>query len=253
MKKFVRTLLLIVCLCTFAYSAYNLFDIYMNYKKIDDSYGEIESTYIKEPEVVEEKEYLQVNWDELLKRNSDVKGWIQIPDTNVNYPVLQGETNDTYIHSDIDHHELSAGSIFVASENDSPFNDFNTVIYGHNMKNGSMFNNIKSYTKQDFADEHPYIYIYLPDGTVSRYKVVVGHIIDETSVLYNTHVMNKTSFIDEMVRTSYIDIDFDVNQVESVITLSTCTSQGSESGKRNVVHAILDRKGIDPINEKMEN
>lgn len=46
-----------------------------------------------------------------LQRNKDVKAWIQIPNTNVNYPVLQGETNDTYIHSDIDHNELSAGSI----------------------------------------------------------------------------------------------------------------------------------------------
>ena len=71
--------------------------------------------------------------------------------------------------SDIDHNELSAGSIFIASENEDPFNDFNTVIYGHNMKNGSMFNNIKSYTDQSFADEHPYVYIYLPDGTCLLY------------------------------------------------------------------------------------
>ena len=169
----------------------------------------------------------------------------------MNYPVLQGETNDTYIHSDIDHNELSAGSIFIASENEDPFNDFNTVIYGHNMKNGSMFNNIKSYTDQSFADEHPYVYIYLPDGTVSQYKVVVGHIISEISSLYGTNNdMDKSSFIQEMVKTSSIKVDFDQSQVQSVITLSTCTSAGSESGKRNVVHAILQRKGIDPVKRK---
>ena len=202
----------------------------------------------------EEKEsYLQINWDELLQRNKDVKAWIQITNTNVNYPVLQGETNDTYIHSDIDHNELSAGSIFIASENEDPFNDFNTVIYGHNMKNGSMFNNIKSYTDQSFADEHPYVYIYLPDGTVSQYKVVVGHIISESSVLYSTQIVDTASFVQEMVKTSSIKVDFDQSQVQSVITLSTCTSAGSESGKRNVVHAILQRKGIDPVKEKMEN
>ena len=155
MKKAIRYILLTVCVCVFCYSAYNLIQIYLNYKKIDDDYGEIAKTYTEEK--VEEKEsYLQINWDELLQRNKDVKAWIQIPNTNVNYPVLQGETNDTYIHSDIDHNELSAGSIFIASENEDPFNDFNTVIYGHNMKNGSMFNNIKSYTDQSFADEHPY-------------------------------------------------------------------------------------------------
>ena len=239
MKKAIRYILLTVCVCVFCYSAYNLINIYLNYKKIDDDYGELAKTYTKEKEEKEEKEsYLQINWDELLQRNKDVKAWIQIPNTNVNYPVLQGETNDTYIHSDIDHNELSAGSIFI---------------YGHNMKNGSMFNNIKSYTDQSFADEHPYIYIYLPDGTVSQYKVVVGHIISETSVLYNTHIVDTASFVQEMVKTSSIKVDFDQSQVQSVITLSTCTSAGSESGKRNVVHAILQRKGIDPVKEKMEN
>lgn len=252
MKKAIRYILLTVCVCVFCYSAYNLINIYLNYKKIDDDYGELAKTYTEEKE--EKESYLQINWDELLQRNKDVKAWIQIPNTNVNYPVLQGETNDTYIHSDIDHNELSAGGIFIASENEDPFNDFNTVIYGHNMKNGSMFNNIKSYTDQSFADEHPYVYIYLPDGTVSQYKVVVGHIISEISSLYGTNNdMDKSSFIQEMVKTSSIKVDFDQSQVQSVITLSTCTSAGSESGKRNVVHAILQRKGIDPVKEKMEN
>lgn len=253
MKKAIRYILLTVCVCVFCYSAYNLVNIYLNYKKIDDDYGEIAKDYTKETDPEEKESYLQINWDELLQRNKDVKAWIQILDTNVNYPVLQGETNDTYIHSDIDHKKLNAGSIFVASENEDPFNDFNTVIYGHNMKNGSMFNNIKSYTDQSFAKKHPYIYIYLPDGTVSQYKVVVGHIISESSVLYNTHIVDTASFVQEMVKTSSINVDFDQSQVQSVITLSTCTSAGSESGKRNVVHAILQRKGIDPVNEKMEN
>ena len=234
MKKAIRYILLTVCVCVFCYSAYNLINIYLNYKKIDDDYGELAKTYTEEKE--EKESYLQINWDELLQRNKDVKAWIQIPNTNVNYPVLQGETNDTYIHSDIDHNELSAGSIFIASENEDPFNDFNTVIYGHNMKNGSMFNNI-----------------YLPDGTVSQYKVVVGHIISESSVLYSTQIVDTASFVQEMVKTSSIKVDFDQSQVQSVITLSTCTSAGSESGKRNVVHAILQRKGIDPVKEKMEN
>ena len=116
-----------------------------------------------------------------------------------------------------------------------------------------MFNNINSYTDLSFADGHPYVYIYLPDGTVSQYKVVVGHIISESSVLYSTQIVDTASFVQEMVKTSSIKVDFDQSQVQSVITLSTCTSAGSESGKRNVVHAILQRKGIDPVKEKMGN
>lgn len=250
-KDLIRKIILFVCVCVFCYSAYNLASIFWEYKQMDDSNAKVEETYVTE-NTEDSKSYKIVDFDALLARNPDVKGWIDIPDTNVSYPILQGETNDTYIHSDIDKKEFRAGSIFIASENANPFVDLNTVIYGHNMKNGSMFNNIKSYTDQSFADEHPYIYIYLPDGTVSRYKVVAAHIIPEESVLYNTAITDIQAFYQEMLRTSDISVDFDQSANSPVITLSTCTSAGSESGKRNVVHAVLDKSGINPATQKME-
>ncbi|MCI9132467.1 class B sortase [Thomasclavelia cocleata] len=250
-KDLIRRIILLVCICVFCYSAYNLASIFLEYKQMDDSNKEIENTYVTE-QTEERGSYKKIDFDALVKRNPDVKGWIDIPDTRVSYPILQGETNDTYIHSDIDKKEFRAGSIFIASENENPFTDLNTVIYGHNMNNGSMFNNIKSYTKQDFANEHPYVYIYLPDGTVSRYKVVSAHIIPELSILYNTSITDIQSFYQEMLKTSDINVDFDKVANKPVITLSTCTSAGSESGKRNVVHAVLDKAGIDPEVEKMD-
>lgn len=249
-KDLIRRIILLVCVCVFCYSAFNLASIFLEYKQMDDSNKKIEETYVTE-ETTKQDAYKKIDFEGLLKRNPDVKGWIDIPDTKVSYPILQGETNDTYIHSDIDKKEFRAGSIFIASENENPFTDLNTVIYGHNMNNGSMFNNIKSYTKQDFANEHPYIYIYLPDGTVSRYKVVAAHIIPEKSVLYNTSISDIQSFYQEMLKTSNINVDFDKTAGKPVITLSTCTSAGSESGERNVVHAVLDKAGIDPKVEKM--
>lgn len=253
MKKAIRTLLLIICVAVFCYSGYQLISIYFDYKKIDDTYDGIAEEYTQPAVETEEGEsYLDIDWNSLLSRNSDVKAWIQIPNTNVNYPVLQGKTNDTYIHSDLDGNDLNAGSIFIASENQNPFTDINTVIYGHNMKNGSMFHDIKSYTDQQFADEHPYIYIYLPDGTVSEYKVVSAHIISEKSVLYNTNIVNIQDFYQEMLKGNDISADFDQNSNLPVITLSTCTSGGGENGKRNVVHAVLQRSQIDPKTEKMK-
>ncbi|RHM61905.1 MULTISPECIES: class B sortase [Coprobacillaceae] len=251
-KNWIRRILLVVCICVFCYSAYNLISIYLDYKKIDDDYGKIESTYVKETETKEGQAYLDIDWDSLLKRNSDVKAWIQIPDTKVNYPVLQGETNDTYIHSDIDKKSFRAGCIFIDSNNQNPFQDINTVIYGHNMKNGSMFNNIKSYHDQDFANKHPYIYIYFPNGTVSQYKVVASHIISQESVLYNTQIQNIPDFYQEMLKNSKIKVDFDQNQQTPVITLSTCVSGDSNNEQRNVVHALLNKANINPKEEKME-
>jgi len=196
----------------------------------------------------------EVDFDALKAINDDVVGWLELEAIpSISYPIAQGEDNEYYLHRTIKKTYNFAGSVFIDSTNASDFSDCNTIIYGHNMKNGSMFNNIKSYTDQSFADEHPYVYIYLPDGTVSQYKVVVGHIISESSVLYSTQIVDTASFVQEMVKTSSIKVDFDQSQVQSVITLSTCTSAGSESGKRNVVHAILQRKGIDPVKEKMEN
>lgn len=253
-KDLIRKIILLVCICVFCYSAYNLASIFLEYKEMDDSNNKIEETYVTEntDDGEESRAYKTIDFEALLARNPDVKGWIDIPDTKVSYPILQGETNDTYIHSDIDKKDFRAGSIFIASENENPFTDLNTVIYGHNMKNGSMFNNIKSYTKQEFANEHPYVYIYMIDGTVSRYRVVAAHIIPEVSLLYNTKITNLEEFYKEMLKTSSINVEFDQSANSPIITLSTCTSAGSESGKRNVVHAILDKTGIDPKVEMME-
>ena len=239
MKKAIRTILLIVCICVFCYSAYNLINIYLNYKKIDDDYGELANTYTSvKDEKKEEQNYLQIDWATLKERNNDVKAWIQIPDTNVNYPVLQGETNDTYIHSDIDHQKLSAGSIFVDCRNEKPFEDFNTVIYGHNMKNGSMFNNIKSYTDQSFADEHPYVYIYLPDGSINVYSIYSTKIIDATSDYYLKDI-DYASYVANAKSSAKQSRDVDTQNTAPLLLLSTCYAHDTPS--RSVLFARLEK------------
>jgi len=265
-------LLFLVALCVFCFSMYQLVNIYLGYKKgVDEYHAVAEATTVQssEPlEVVEEKkdeegnlipeEELTVNppevdFDALKAINDDVVGWLELEAIpSISYPIAQGEDNEYYLHRTIKKTYNFAGSVFIDSTNASDFSDCNTIIYGHNMKNGSMFNNIKSYTEQDFADKHPYVYIYLPDGTVSRYKVVAAHIIPEESLLYNTGITDIQAFYQEMLKTSDIKVDFEQAAGNPVITLSTCTSAGSESGKRNVVHAVLDRAGIDPKTETMD-
>ena len=236
MKKTIRYILLTVCVCVFCYSAYNLIQIYLNYKKIDDDYGEIAKTYTEEKE-----SYLQINWDELLQRNKDVKAWIQIPNTNVNYPVLQGETNDTYIHSDIDHNELSAGSIFIASENEDPFNDFNTVIYGHNMRNGSMFGTFRKLHEQSNLTS-PYVWICTPKHTW-RYKIFSVHtasVTGETYTLFSMADEQFAEYLKSMKSASELQLDAEADKDDKVITMSTCTGNSST---RFVIQAKRLEKG----------
>lgn len=228
MKKVIRYILLTVCVCVFCYSAYNLINIYLNYKKIDDDYGELAKTYTEEKE--EKESYLQINWDELLQRNKDVKAWIQIPNTNVNYPVLQGETNDTYIHSDIDHNELSAGSIFIASENEDPFNDFNTVIYGHNMKNGSMFGKLKQMYESEKYKDSKYLWICTPNGKY-RYEIFsmqYAKVGSDVYTLFSAHDEQFEAYVKKMAKQSKVDMKaLGLGQDDYVVTLSTCTSDES--------------------------
>ena len=240
MKKAIRTILLIVCICVFCYSAYNLINIYLNYKKIDDDYGELANTYTSvKDEKKEEQNYLQIDWATLKERNNDVKAWIQIPDTNVNYPVLQGETNDTYIHSDIDHQKLSAGSIFVDCRNEKPFEDFNTVIYGHNMKNDTMFGQLDKFKDSYFAEEN-IINIISKYGEILKYKVFSVYVSDNSTDYLQTKFNSQNEyeiFINKIKEKSIIENKTEVTLNDKILTLSTCSDDFYNA--RTVVHAKL--------------
>ena len=149
----------------------------------------------------------------------------------MNYPVLQGETNDTYIHSDIDHQKLSAGSIFVDCRNEKPFEDFNTVIHGHNMKNGSMFAQLKKFTQdEETYKKSKYFWIFTPEKTY-RYEIISAHTTAVNSDTYTLFKGPGQEFVDYMNKiVSYSDVKTTPGELgvdDKIVTLSTCT--GNES------------------------
>ena len=147
------TLALIAAIAVFCFAAYNLFHIYTEYKKGTDEYNHIEQMAVtdrapEDEELVDAvsgpKPPISVDFDTLKSVNPDVVGWIYIEALdNINYPVVQGDDNETYLHTTYENNYNFAGTIFVDYENSSDFSDCNTLIYGHNMKNGSMFGNLK--------------------------------------------------------------------------------------------------------------
>ena len=86
-KDLIRKIILLVCICVFCYSAYNLASIFLEYKSMDDSNKEVEETYVTE-NTEQKNSYKTIDFEALLARNSDVKGWIDIPDTKVSYPIV---------------------------------------------------------------------------------------------------------------------------------------------------------------------
>ncbi len=171
-----------------------------------------------------------VDFKELQKKNSDIYAWIYIPDTVINYPVLQSEEDeDYYLNHNLDGSKGYPACIYTHPRNNKDFTDPDTVIYGHNMKDGSMFGNLKSYLDEFYGEGHNKLYIYTPDKVIT-YKFVSAYKSDDKLILdyYD-------DFKDKEVFKKYLKEVGDnapspvkLSESDSLITLSTCTSKDNE-------------------------
>lgn len=177
------------------------------------------------------------DWKKLKALNPDIAAWIDIPGTKISYPVLQGKDNNEYLRHDVNHRYSRAGCIFIDSSNEKPFEDYNTVIYGHNLQSSGMFSDLKKFSKTVYAEEHPTVYIYLPDETILAYKVFSFHKVKaDNAEIYCTDVSDTASFLQAVHQNNRLDPDVDKSRIQSVITLSTCTN--AEENERFVLHAV---------------
>lgn len=206
---------------------------------VDPSETDTETTEITESESkTVSKPVLSVDFDKLKSKNQDVVAWLYSPDTVINYPVLQGPDNNQYLRTTLEGKRQTAGSIFIDYRNDKAFSDYNTIVYGHNMKNKSMFGSLSSYEKQSYYEKHPVIYLATPETTyeielVAGFKTTTESEIytrpndfEETKALYAT-AKNKSSF----------RADSEMQEGDRLITLSTC-SNGEDNNRYVVVGKI---------------
>ena len=198
--------------------------------------------WMPEP-VGEEDPYMeqmeQINLAALREENGEVVGWICIPGTRINYPIMQGQDNEYYLEHTWNNRSNSAGSIFMESRNSADLTDFNTILYGHNMADGSMFAALHNYAKSRFAEENPYIYIKTDDG-VWRYEVFASYNATTEGTTYGlsfNQTETRQDFLDAALAQSQIRTKVVPETTDRIITLSTCTGMGYES--RRVVLARL--------------
>lgn len=240
-NKVIIIILLIGAIVLLGYSSYKLYQSYLEYKEVDDTYNQVIDEYVDTSEASTKKntkDTFSINWNELLKTNEDIIAWIRIPDTNINYPVVQGENNTEYLHHNIYHKYSKGGSIFVDGYTNEPFYNLNTIIYGHNLDNGSMFSNIKKYKNQQYAEEHRIIYIYLPNGEIRQYKVFAfSEVKADNYDVYNISVDDLQNYYDIIKKYNRLDELDDYDATSSIITLSTCTNR--DRSKRYVLQAYL--------------
>ena len=175
----------------------------------------------------------------LKKQNSDAVAWIEIPDTDVQYPVAQGKDNEYYQTHTFAKKKRATGSIFLDAWNSKSFADFNTVIYGHHMKDGSMFTVLLEYHRDSFLRNHKYINVTL-ENSKKTYKVFAAYECDESVDFRGFRVStdrDRINFLKRIVHDSVFTTNAEATPQDRILTLATCT--GGERNRYWIVHAVL--------------
>lgn len=175
----------------------------------------------------------------LREVNADVIGWIYIPGSKINYPLLQGEDNDYYLKHAWDHRATSVGSIFLEHRSSPELTDYNTIVYGHNMNSGSMFAGLRNFATQRYWEKHPYVYI-LSDAGVYRYEVFASYKAPIDSATYGLSFNQretKAEFLLHALENTKIQTGIIPEEHDRILTLSTCSGAGYSN--RWVVQARL--------------
>ena len=265
MRSNIRKLLIAVLALVLCVSAVMLIRQTLQYREGEAEYAEAEALVElpdlsqlepapapePEPEETEEPEEKPVYIDPyagalaamdftaLREVNSDVLGWILIPGTVISYPLLQGDDNSYYLNHTWKKWTNVVGSIFLECQNSPDLSDFNTVVYGHRMNNGSMFASLKYYKQQSYWAQHPKVYI-TDDNGAHCYEIFAAY---EISTAWDTYKLSfptdqsKQAYIDYCLEKSVIDTGLTPTVYDKILTLSTCTGNGHAT--RWVVQALL--------------
>ena len=217
-------------------------------KKADPEETQEQYEKLKEQVAVDADDpmYRKIDFAAAQAANPDVYAWIWIPGTNIDYPILQSTTEDDayYLNHTIEKKEGLPGTIYTEKYNNKQFTDPVTVVYGHNMKNGSMFADLHKYEDRAFFDSNPYVYIYLPEQTL-KYRIFAATPFDDRYILGNYSFASPTEFqeyLDELRSgiNGNINMDVNVNQGTGIITLSTCIADSAN--ERFLVNATREEQ-----------
>ncbi len=257
-------MIICVCILVFAGSITKLIMIFHEYNSAKSEYDNLEDEFLADVavedvtsgalatgesvEVVQTDENgkktsfifkpLSVDFASLKKTNKDVVGWIQFETFSLSYPIVQDSGNNYYLNHTFKKQKNSSGAIFIGPNNKSGFQDTNTVIYGHNMKNGTMFGLLGRYKEKVFYQYNQYFRIYTPNGT-QRYQIFSVYRAAVNGSAYtiwgSAGGTEYGKWIKELKKNSMYDTGVSVSENDSIVTLSTCIT--GEDSKRLVVQA----------------
>ena len=249
------TLGILVCIGVFVFSGYKLFMIYQDYKAGEDEYKAVEAVAygrsdqkqsnvgtvsVKAAPGQPDDMPPDVDFASLQSMNPDIVGWLVVEALDINYPIVQGKDNDQYLHTTFEKKKNFAGSIFMDYMNKPDFSDPHTIIYGHNMKNKSMFGKLKFIKEQEKYKDSRYFWILTPQHKY-RYEIFSAHVTPvsgDTYTLFDIPDQQFVEYLNKMVQETQIPgIDHAFTTEDQAVTLTTCT--GSDTS-RFVVQGFLE-------------
>ncbi len=239
--------LLLACLVVFAVSAGVLVSYWLQYRAAQVAYDDIYA--VAAPAAASgagNGDFIfseDIDFDALAKMNPDIAAWLQQPGTKINYPVVHGADNVYYLTHLFDGTSNPSGTLFIDSGNQPGFAGKNTIIYGHNMLDGTMFSSLERYQKQDYYAAHPTMQLTTPEGgcTVEIFAAFRASVEEDAW---------RTGFADDgdfagwaawLAAKSAIATDVEVAPGDRVITLSTCVNNDDDA--RFLVYGRLAETG----------
>ncbi len=171
-----------------------------------------------------------LDFNKLCKENEDIVAWLYCENTPINYPILKGTDNEYYLNHSVNGDYNKNGSLFMDCRCNPKFTDFNTIVYGHNMKTEKMFGSLIKYKKQSYYNEHPILYLITPDFNY-KIELFAGFVASADSDLYSLvkSVDEKKKFINNAVNKSTFVSSVSACETDTMITLSTCSYEYSDA------------------------
>ncbi len=241
MKKVINYLLIAIVIIAFSKVLYKTYQYYTDkreYSKIQELQPIIKDNRDENllNSEAKDEEKSDDNEKVLLDINNDYKFWLSITNSNINYPVVQGTDNDFYLNHNFNKEKSISGTLFIDYENNI-VSDKNIIIYGHHMKNNTMFNNLNYFKNEDFFYNNEITVI--KNGEEHKYEAFSVYVIPENEISFDTNISNDNEYINyfnTLINKSFFHKDIDFNTSKKIITLVTCSYE--YDGARTVVHAI---------------
>lgn len=235
---FIIRILQLIFLILLIYSGLHIFRWYKNNNENKQIISEISKSVEIDENTKEEQQKYKINFEELKQKNSDTVGWLKVENTNIEFPIVKTNNNSYYLTHNFEKNYNVAGWAFADYKNKLDGTDKNIVIYGHNMRDNSMFGSLKDVIKDEwYNNEDNYKITFITDNEYQTYQVFSVYQIEKEDYYIQTEFKNNefSEFIDTITKRSKKDFGITVSNEDTILTLSTCANNNKY---RVVLHSV---------------